>query len=430
MRVEAMTSLWQAVANGVDTIVTTQCEKSSPPPRPGADAGIMGQLGTYPPTDEAGYRAFAQSRCGLRRCLAVSSTPSVSTRYHVSVQVSHPTQPYPPSWLDRVTDRVKRLPGLAWAYYLLLLVLQLAYVHVVLWLNGKVAVGTIDLDRSFFAFLAPYFLWARFHLDGVASAALRTFRPALTVSDAEFSQLSYRLMTLPARDARIVTVGSALVFVWSISQFPPAILEEYGASREAALLAFGPLCVLTFVAIVVSTYHAFHQLRMVTHVHRLATQIRLFRSRPLFAFSGLTARTGMSFLLIASGIVAILPDVTDRPLARILLVTVVPIAVACSVLPLLGMQRRIASERGRLLAEANSRFETVIARLHQRVDDEVVADADKIAAQMNSLATERSVLEKMSTWPWNTETVTAFVTTLVLPVILWLLTHGRERSWF
>ena len=69
----------------------------------------------------------------------------------------------------------------------------------------------------------------------------------------------------------------------------------------------------------------------------------------------------------------------------------------------------------------------MIARLHQRVDDEVVADADKVNAQMSGLAAERDLLEKISTWPWNTQTVTAFVTTLILPMILWLLPRILAR---
>jgi hypothetical protein len=287
--------------------------------------------------------------------------------------------PYPPSWLDRVTGCVGRLPGPAWAYYLGLLVLQLAYVNGVLWVNGKTPVGSIDLPRSFFVFPAPYFLWLRFHLDGVASAALDTFRPALTVSDAQVSQLRYRLTTLPARDARIVAAVMALASVWNFMRLPTSVIEQYAASRGAALLEFGPLALLALVTFGVSTYHMLHQLRLVTDLHQLATQITIFRSRPLYAFSGLTARTGMSFLFIAYGFVAI---------------------------------------------------RVVIARLHQRVDDDLVADAQQLAAQMTSLTGERDALGKVSTWPWDTTTLTAFVTTLVLPTILWLLTHTLEQHGF
>ena len=347
-----------------------------------------------------------------------------------SGEASYPTRPYPPSWLERVTARVQRLPGRAEPYYLLLFILQLAYVSGVLWLNGKAPVGTIDLQKSFFVVLAPYFLWVRYHLDRVAGVALRTFRPALTVNDAEFSELSYRLTTLPAREARIVTAGIALASLWGFTRLPASIAEQYAASRETAFLAIVPLGILALVTIAVSTWHAIHQLRMVAHIHRLATQIELFRPRPLYAFSRLTASTGMSFLLIPSGFLAILPEVLERPIARTLLVAIVPIGVASFVLPLIGMHRRIAAGKERLLAEANRRLETMIVRLHQRVDEDVVSDADKVNAQMAAVIAGRALLERMSTWPWNTETMTAFVTTLVLPLLVWLLTRVLERGAF
>lgn len=53
--------------------------------------------------------------------------------------------------------------------------------------------------------------------------------------------------------------------------------------------------------------------------------------------------------------------------------------------------------------------------LHQRVDDERVVDAPQLHAQLASLAVERDALAKTSTWPWDTATLTTFVTTLVLP---------------
>ena len=346
------------------------------------------------------------------------------------ITTSDLTRPYPPSWLDRVNEWVGRLPGPAWAYYLGLLVLQLAYVNVVLWVNGKTPVGSIDLAKSFFVFFAPYFLWVRFYLDGVASAALDAFRPALTVSDAQVSQWRYRLTTLPARDARIVTAVMALASVWNLMRLPTSVIEQDAASRGAAFLEFGPLVRLALVTVGVSTYHMLHQLRVVTQLHRLAAQINIFRARPLYAFSGLTARTGMSFLLIAYGFVAILPEVSQRPIARLLLAGMVPLAVACFVLPLRGMHLRIAAEKDRLLAEVADRLEAVIARLHQRVDDDIVVDAQNLHAQLTSLAVEREALGKLSTWPWDTASLTAFVTTLVLPMILWLLTHMLEQRGF
>lgn len=341
------------------------------------------------------------------------------------------TPPYPPGWLDRLTDWVKQLPGPSWLYYLGLVVVQGVYAHVWLWFNGKTPVGTIDLPRVYFVVIAPYFLWVRTYLDHVASAALDAFRPALTVGDGEFARLRYELTTLPARNTLIVTALAALLSVPGFVLLPTSLIQQFAPSLKAALIQFGPLQVLALVVILVSTYHAIHQLRMVDHIHDLAKEISLFRSRPLYAFSGLTARTGVSFLLLAYYVIAVRPDVASgNLLATALFIAIIPIAVACFVLPLRGIHQRIAAERERLLTEANRRFEALIAKLHQRVDDGVLADADKLNHQMAGLTNEREALAKISTWPWDTKTLTGFVTTVIVPVVLWLLPRVLQRFGF
>jgi hypothetical protein len=108
----------------------------------------------------------------------------------------------------------------------------------------------------------------------------------------------------------------------------------------------------------------------------------------------------------------------------------IPTAVACFVLPLRGMHRRLAAEKDRMLAEVASRFETVFARLHERVDQAVLTDADKFNLQITSLSAEREMLARVSTWPWEPATVTGFLTTLGLPVILWVVQRVLERVQF
>ena len=144
------------------------------------------------------------------------------------------------------------------------------------------------------------------------------------------------------------------------------------------------------------------------------------RAKPLYAFSQLTARIGVSFILLAYYVAAVRPDaVSNSPFLEALLVAMVPTAVVCFVLPLRGMHRRLAAEKDRALAQVASRLETVFMRLHERVDQEVLADADKLNQQITSLSAEREALARVSTWPWEAATLTGFVTTLVAPALLW-----------
>jgi hypothetical protein len=340
-------------------------------------------------------------------------------------------RPYPPGWFDRLTDWIDRMPGPNFLYCLGLLVFQFGYLTVLLWLNGELPVGSIDFRRVFFVVVAPYLLWVRFYLDRVAATALDVFRPALAVSDAEFLRLRYELTTLPTRTTRIVTSVIVAVFLLNAVLLPGSIVSQFGSSLAAGVIVIGPIGLFTVAVVAVSTIQAIHQLRMVERIYDLVGKIALLRAKPLYAFSQLTARTGASFLLLAYYVAAVRPDlVFSSPALGVLLVAMVPTAVACFVLPLRGMHRRLAAEKDRALTQVASRFDAVFVRLHERVDQEMLADADKVNMQITSLSAEREALARVSTWPWEPATLTGFVTTLFLPALLWAIQRVLERVAF
>jgi hypothetical protein len=50
--------------------------------------------------------------------------------------------------------------------------------------------------------------------------------------------------------------------------------------------------------------------------------------------------------------------------------------------------------------------------------------------QLAGVMTERDAIARVPTWPWDTTTMTAFVTTMVLPVIVWILQRVLTRLGF
>ena len=337
-------------------------------------------------------------------------------------------RPYEPGWLDRVVDRIDGLPGANGLYALGLLAFQGAWVTVALWWNGVLPVGRFDLRHTFIVVIAPYLLWMRFYLDRVAGTAMDSFRPVLPVSDREFQCLRYELITLPPRTTWVVTVFAVASYAVNAVLLPDSIIEQFGSSRAMGAIVLAPVALLTMAVVGISTAQAIRQLWMVNVIHGLVEKIGPFRVKALYAFSRLAARTGGSFLLLAYYIAAIRPDVVrETPLLKLLVVAMVPTAVACFIVPLYGMHRRLAAEKGRLLAEAGARFERLLAQLHRQVDEGNLADADKLNARLSSVATEREALASISVWPWDASTMTGFITTLVLPVIVWLVQHLLGR---
>lgn len=338
--------------------------------------------------------------------------------------------PYRAGWFDRLTDAIDRMPGPNCLYALVIAALQLAYLTVGLWAAGTVPTGTVNLRLAFFAVVTPYFLWVRFMLDRVAVTALERFGGALGVDPAEHGRLRYQLTTLPARLTNVVSAIAVTVFLVNVTFLPDAVVLQYGRNRAEAILVVAPISLLTFAVVAVAITQAIHQLRMVERVHELARGIDLWQGGPVYAFSALTARTGVSFLLVTYFVAVVRPDlVRQSPALEILLIAMVPTAIACFVLPLRGMHQRLTAEKDALLVASTGRLQAALQRLHQRVDEGQLGDADKVNQQLTSLVTERDALGRLSTWPWQASTVMGFGSA-ALPVVVWAVQRVLERAGF
>ena len=102
-------------------------------------------------------------------------------------------QLYPPSWVDHFIDWVGRLPGPSWLFYLVLWLSLFLMANAVKWLDWSRPLGTIEPFYTVGASDGVYFLALMHYLKGAAGAALRTFRPALTVGEVEYNKLHDQL---------------------------------------------------------------------------------------------------------------------------------------------------------------------------------------------------------------------------------------------
>ena len=137
--------------------------------------------------------------------------------------VNEAMRPYPSSWFDRLEARIDALPG----HYLLYYVGFGALIGILSILGGGGQVESVGpfspKTRVFGAFLITYLLGASHFLDRVAAEALEKIKPRLDVDEEEFSLLRYRLTTLPARNAVLVSLGWLLLLALSIVFYPGII---------------------------------------------------------------------------------------------------------------------------------------------------------------------------------------------------------------
>jgi hypothetical protein len=339
---------------------------------------------------------------------------------------------YPPSWVDRFTRWVDRLPGPSLAFYLGLALVLLLLESAVKWRDGAYPLGTIYPFHAVLAVSGVYFLACIHYLDRAAAAALHTFRPALTLHETEYPALHYQLTTLPAQPTRLATLAGAALPVVAVLislQFQSVRLwetEDFGTSPVAFVLD------LALVGLVVCTgaclvYHSLRQLRLINHIYTTYTDINLFQLDPLYALSGLAARTALCWAFAWYAVLAAEPGHTLDPDDVVFATVTVLLAVISFVWPLLGVHRLLERKKGQLRAAVNQRLEAVIAEMHRRVDAGELEQMDALNKALANLVIERDVLSSIPTWPWQPGTVRVLLTTLLLPIVLWLIQRLLDR---
>lgn len=335
--------------------------------------------------------------------------------------------PYEPSWVNGIIDWIERLPGPAWAAYLVALVPTTLMVSSTDWLSGS-PVGELRSDRLLWGFALVGSLWLIHHLDGVAHHALRDFDTILGADDRALRRLEYELTVVPAKPAILILVVAAIRTAEAFV-FQPETEAITGQTPLALAIRF-PFETVMSAIIAILLYHTLRQLRLVGRLHALAPRVNLFRPAPLYAFSRLTSQTAIGLVFLSIPFAAGTELATNSvELALQLAVSgaILGVAVLAFITPLVGMHRRMAAEKARLQGEVGGRIEQLIDDLHGSVDRRELGGADGQNKALASLMAERDLVARLSTWPWQAGTVGAVVSAVLLPILLFLLTRFLDR---
>jgi hypothetical protein len=147
----------------------------------------------------------------------------------------------------------------------------------------------------------------------------------------------------------------------------------------------------------------------------------LFRLDAVYAFSQLTSRTGIAWVLLLSATLLLYPvRLAPGPILSLLTVQV-GFAIAAFALPLWIVHQRLVAEKRQLQAEHSLRVQTTLERLHRRVDDDKLADVEQLNISLAGLKAEGEILAKIPTWPWRPGLLTGFLSIVVLPIVLVLI---------
>lgn len=337
--------------------------------------------------------------------------------------------PYPSSWINRLTTWIDTLPGPAWCYYVAIITLAVGMQLAIAWWEDSYH-PTIIGFAIVFTGSSIYYLAMIYYLDRVATDAFDKFRPTMCVSEQQATDLCYKLTCLPARAVRIVTlVGLACGLMMITGTERGAIYADqsfFGTSVFAQLYWRAALIAdqMMFWNLI---YHTIHQLRIVSLIYTKHAKIDLFNLSPLYTFSRLTACTAVSTIFIAYLWVATYPWLSNDYLVIGSWLIGILAAMAGFILPLLGIHYRLVEEKQRWKSEAGQWLKVSITNFHQSIAERNLEEVDVHLRVIEGVNREQAILEQIPTWPWQPGTVRGLTTTIVGPVLLWLIVRVLER---
>jgi hypothetical protein len=348
---------------------------------------------------------------------------------HANAGLSKETakRPFAAAWINRFHNWIDRLPGAPWPYYLGAVLILIAVPTTVQWIEGALPIGAFLLVEIFIATAIAFMLGLLQFLDRRAGAALMALRPALRTIDEQRESLHYQITHMPSWGALLASVIALVtILITEAASAPFLPVELVGFSVSLAVFrviylfgwwVFGAFC-----------YHTLHQLMMISRIYTRHTNVNLFRIKPLYAFSNLTALTAGSLTLITYGWRAVAPSESiDDPISLAIMIVILLLALVAFLWPQLGIHSLQVAEKDRLIEEANRRFELTILELHKRVDSGKLGTINELSTALTALEKELSALQKIPTWPWQPETVRWLVTALVLPLGLWIIQFVLQR---
>jgi len=202
--------------------------------------------------------------------------------------------PYPPSFVDRFTDWVDRLPILWWLFYVLLAVVLSGAVALALWQTGVYAAVGFHPMQVWLPSLGAYLLGLTHGLDRVAASAMRRFRPAFRGDEAAFATAVYRITTLPARPTLIFTIVSTALTI-PLGRYEMSQIQTGGL--ELAPAVFLAVLAVLYVVSYPFFFHIWHQLREIHRLHRDWAEVHLSSIRPMYALSRVTSLTALGLVI-------------------------------------------------------------------------------------------------------------------------------------
>jgi len=326
--------------------------------------------------------------------------------------------PYHPLWVYHFFAFIDRLPIPGWLLCLLITVIVGVANHLVAWQQGNLSFGQIN---SYLASVGLYlvlmsFVWA--FLTERAHRALLDFFQGSGKSRAYAQAVISDFNSLP---------GWVLILMLSIGVFS-GFLAYYKVAvplvpLSAQVLPFlGLLAWCTNVGVIYPLIaRAVRQIALIKRLYE-ALEVDIFNLRPIYALSRYSSLISIILLIIMYGLQSIVfPSFLFTPSGIFFQFLVVTSALFLFFFPLADVNRIMRRAKERMLSELNNDLKDVQQRVHRSVASKGLAKISDLRTAVSALKEEIEIVQKIRTWPWQTETLRNLLTPLLIPIFVYLM---------
>jgi hypothetical protein len=333
------------------------------------------------------------------------------------------TSPFRPGPLSSVLAWTGRLPGGGWWIFVPFAGALLAWGQLVEWAVGRTPVGTFDPNLLA---LVPYGPWVLLGLGvglRIAHRALWSFWPATGWPDTDRAGWAQRFAGAPFWPEVTALLLGSIAGVVSLVVGIDTLVGS-GSHRTAVFVAYLPSFLAGYGLSAVGGLITVRWLLLVSRIHREATAVDIFDRVPIYAFSRLTVVVGISYLFVAYYSLTVNATFQAGNLASIGSIGASIVAASASfVVPLWGIHGRLAREKEALLREAERRANALATELYARIDAGEFDSTAVINSSLAGVSALRERIERLPTWPWPPQVLRGFVSALLLPLVIFILTR-------
>jgi hypothetical protein len=224
-----------------------------------------------------------------------------------------------------------------------------------------------------------------------------------------------------------LTIGVPL----AIGSFLSAPTSWFGVGTDRLILfiAYLPALVLGYAMAPAAFVHTVRQLRLVSRIHREATRIDPFDRGPVYAFSRLTVLTGLAYVLVGYYSLTVNGAFSaGNLLAVAALAASFIVGIGTFVIPLWGIHGRLVDEKAILVRGVEDRVGRIGTEMYRRIDAGEYDGSKVMSDALAGMTTLRDRIQRLPTWPWPPQLLRGFVTALILPLVIYVLTRLVSTS--